>query len=131
MNGFARLLFSVILAIGFASAAACADTPRQFKDLKEATAVLDQCLAAHSRQQLLKIVAQPDGNFGRSPALFDSLTREWKRTGPFSVLYSSRKFPVVGSTFKLGGHDSELGHMHIDFKRTEAGWVLDDIWICR
>lgn len=131
MNEFARHVLSVILAIGLASVTASADSPRRFKDLKEATAILDQCLATHSRQQLLKTVAQSDGNFAQAPALFDSLTREWKRTGPFSVLYSSRKFPVVGSTFKLGGHDSELGHMHIDFKRADGGWVLDDIWICR
>ena len=29
------------------------------------------------------------------------------------------------------GREAELGCIHIDFQKIEAGWVLDEIWVCR
>jgi hypothetical protein len=45
--------------------------------------------------------------------------------------YGHLEFPARGDTFKLGGHASELGHLHVDFVRVEGGWRLRDIWNCR
>lgn len=46
-------------------------------------------------------------------------------------LYAGRKFPDGDTAFKLGGHDAELGHIHIDFARSVQGWRLRQIWMCR
>jgi hypothetical protein len=46
-------------------------------------------------------------------------------------LYGRREFPDQATTFKLGGHDRELGHVHMDFVRAEVGWQLKEIWVCR
>jgi hypothetical protein len=45
--------------------------------------------------------------------------------------YSRRAFPIQEARFKLGGHGQELGHIHIDFVRSETGWQLENIWQCR
>jgi hypothetical protein len=45
--------------------------------------------------------------------------------------YSGREFPARAGEFKLGGHDAELGHLHLDYRCTPEGWVLQKIWICR
>ncbi len=47
------------------------------------------------------------------------------------ALYAGRAFPANATTLKLGGHGRELGHVHIDFARSEATWELENIWICR
>jgi hypothetical protein len=49
----------------------------------------------------------------------------------FRRRYEDRQFPADHETFKLGGHFRELGCIHMDFTRTEQGWVIDDIWECR
>ena len=50
---------------------------------------------------------------------------------PLLSLYRLHRFPWLRRRYKLGGHDRELGHVHIDFSRTPAGWELDHINICR
>lgn len=45
--------------------------------------------------------------------------------------YAKLEFPAQADTFKLGGHASELGHLHVDFVRVDGGWRLKDIWNCR
>jgi hypothetical protein len=47
------------------------------------------------------------------------------------TLYAGRSFPGEGDEFKLGGHDKELGHIHIDFVRNGDGWEINNIWMCR
>jgi hypothetical protein len=47
------------------------------------------------------------------------------------LLYAGRSFPSQDERFKLGGHGKELGHLHIDFVRSELGWQLENIWQCR
>lgn len=46
-------------------------------------------------------------------------------------LYEGWEFPADGQEFKLGGHGKELGHIHVDFEMTAAGWCLKEVWICR
>jgi hypothetical protein len=40
-------------------------------------------------------------------------------------------FPQDAEAFKLGGHNKELGHIHIDFRKVGARWQLEAIWKCR
>lgn len=53
------------------------------------------------------------------------------RSQSLRLLYAGREFPVEKEAFKLGGHGGELGHVHIDFLRIDAAWLLKEIWICR
>jgi hypothetical protein len=46
-------------------------------------------------------------------------------------LYEAREFPRDTQEFKLGGHGKELGHIHVDFQMTAAGWYLKEVSICR
>ena len=57
--------------------------------------------------------------------------REQHAATPLTRLYAGKRFPLFGRAFKLGGHDRELGHIHIDFVRAESGWELERIWMCR
>jgi hypothetical protein len=57
--------------------------------------------------------------------------RDLNAETPLVQLYAGRKFPADGRDLKLGGHGSELGHIHIDFVRTDRGWEIHRIWMCR
>jgi hypothetical protein len=45
--------------------------------------------------------------------------------------YRDRRFPAGDKRFTLGGHLAELGCIHLEFRKLECGWVLDEIFICR
>jgi len=53
------------------------------------------------------------------------------QAGCLRALYKGQEFPEDATAYKLGGHDSELGYIHIDFVRQPDGWTLQRIWICR
>ncbi len=44
---------------------------------------------------------------------------------------AEKEFPCDCVEFKLGGHQSELGHIHIDFAKRDDSWVIKSIWMCR
>ena len=127
----ARLLLTLAFILGFPLFAA-EQSPRGFPSLAEATRVLDTALAAPNRTAALNALL-PAGKtyFSRHPEVVEMLLNEHRRTGAFTKLYADRHFPSTASTFKLGGHASELGHIHIDFVRDAEGWRLKDIWNCR
>lgn len=62
--------------------------------------------------------------------VLDRLREQNSRT-PLVTLYAGRKFPTTAKDFKLGGHDRELGHIHIDFVRSGTMWHIQKIWMCR
>ena len=64
------------------------------------------------------------------PWVLDSLL-EQNATTPLIELYAGRSFPPSATVYKLGGHAKELGHIHIDFVRSDAGWEIQRIWMCR
>ena len=45
--------------------------------------------------------------------------------------YLLRRFPSGAQEFELGGHNKELGHVHVNFVRAGASWQIKEIWICR
>ena len=46
-------------------------------------------------------------------------------------IFKGRTFPTDKNKFKLGGHDKELGHWHIDFLKHKGNWYLSRIWYCQ
>ena len=57
--------------------------------------------------------------------------RERHESTPLPELYADREFPQDAREFKLGGHAKELGHIHIDFVKSKAGWEIQRVWMCR
>lgn len=53
------------------------------------------------------------------------------RDQPLARIFADLEFPEVGDSYKLGGHDKELGHIHIDFEKHRGMWELSKIWECR
>ena len=123
--------FVVLCFVGGLSVAG-EDKPPQFSSLAEAVQALDGALAApNPGAALLALLPAGTTYLSEHPEVAAMLCKERERTGPFSKLYAKRQFPEAATTFKLGGHQSELGHIHIDFIREGAAWKLKDIWNCR
>jgi hypothetical protein len=59
------------------------------------------------------------------------LLKEIDKKTPLPFLYAKASFPPKANKFKLGGHGSELGHIHIDFIKKKGKWFLDKIWLCK
>lgn len=59
------------------------------------------------------------------------LLKEIDEKTPFPTLYEGFSFPADADRFKLGGHDSELGHIHVDFAKKDDKWFLERIWLCK
>lgn len=107
--------------------AALADSPaRTFTDLQEAVRFIADTLDSNDHDALTAASREP------LPAEWVlQRLRERHAATPLPQLYAGRRFPLLGRAFKLGGHDRELGHLHIDFARVESGWALERIWMCR
>ena len=50
---------------------------------------------------------------------------------PIQDLYANKSFPIFRKRFTLGGHNKELGHVHICFIKTDGVWRLEDIFECK
>ncbi len=111
---------------------------RSFQTLAAAVDWIAGCIEANAPLELAAAFA-----YTRSPQharqadpqhfakwVFPVLQARHRATG-LRALYAGRSFPQEGRHLTLGGHDAELGHLHIDFSRTREGWVLDEIWMCR
>lgn len=108
------------------------NNPPRFSSLAEAVQALDSALAApNPGAALLALLPAKKTYLSENPYVAAMLLKERERTGPFTKLYANRQFPEAATTFKLGGHASELGHIHIDFIREGAAWKLKDVWNCR
>jgi hypothetical protein len=99
---------------------------RVFSNLYQATRFLTSVLNHDDRDRLASACRRPPPREWELTRL-----REVNAETPLVRLYAGRWFPADADTFKLGGHAAELGHIHIDFVRTRAGWVIDRIWMCR
>ena len=56
--------------------------------------------------------------------------QDLNKAKPLRTLYAHRTFPTEADAFKLGGHMSELGFIHINFIRTNGIWYLNSIMEC-
>jgi hypothetical protein len=107
---------------------AAGEKPAAFTALKDAVAFIAGCLDKGDFDRL----AASCSNAAR-PATknaLESLKRTHEKT-PLPKLYEGKEFPADKDAFKLGGHMSELGFIHIDFVRKDGAWCLDSIWMCR
>ena len=110
---------------------------KYFCSLSEAVVFIAECIGNNSASELMAQLA----HVGRPTTMIDYPAYFAQRIFPqlkqrhqeidFRVRYKDQSFSVDDVRFKLGGHMKELGYIHIDFMKTDQGWVLDDIWECR
>ena len=129
-----RLLFGAPLGVGFLisslvwAAPAAGEKPPTFTALKDAVAFIADCLDKNDLDRLAAACANKDGRTNKNA--LEALRRSNENT-PLGKRYAGREFPTDKDTFKLGGHMSELGFIHIDFVKRDNAWRLDNIWMCR
>jgi len=109
-----------------------------FQSLAEAVDFISDCTESDSaitlfnqtveaERQTEKYIERPD-HFAQW--VFPQLRRQYQIMD-FRDRYRGRSFPVNAQRLKLGGHDKELGHIHIDFIKRGEGWVIERICECR
>ena len=111
---------------------------KRFHTLADAIAFISECVETNSarvlfdqtvfaEQQAEKYVEHPD-HFIKFT--FPTLLHKFQEID-FRTRYKDTLFPIEAERFKLGGHDKELGHIHIDFLKRGDAWVIEKIWCCR
>ncbi len=53
------------------------------------------------------------------------------KSKPLRDMYADKSFPADKTSFTLGGHNKELGHVHICFIQTNGVWKLENIFECK
>ena len=113
-------------------------TIKQFHSLAAAIAFISECVESNSALALFNqsvLIERQSEQFVEHPDhfiefTFPELQRQFQIMD-FRIRYKDSSFPDNTEIFKLGGHDKELGHTHIDFLRRGDDWVIDKIWQCR
>ena len=101
-----------------------------FPSLADALRFLEECLDAGDAARL---AAACRDRKGCTPQAFEALKHHHGLQG-LHARYAGRDFPDGEDAFTLGGHASELGHVHIDFARRglfRKAWTLEAVWVCR
>lgn len=122
-------ILTLFLACATAQAQESAAAKPNFPSLRAALIWMDLQLGSGDYKQLqssLRSPQSPDAQLGVFRALHAA-----QRTAPLADLFKNRSFPEDKNQLKLGGHNRELGHIHIDFIRMDGHWYLDRIWMCR
>jgi hypothetical protein len=107
---------------------------RSFETLAGALQFIVDCLDKNDYPKLVGICVgghKPNGVYlaqYRTP--FDMLRAAHQKESLLKR-YDGKRFPEEEKTFKLGGHMSELGCVHVDFVKKNDQWFLADIWNCR
>lgn len=105
-----------------------------FLNLKNAVEFISKCLENDDYKKLSETCI---GGVRKNPpyivqhkVVFEML-KEQNQKIPLIKLYSEIEFPKDKDKFKLGGHMSELGCIHIDFVKKDGKWYIGDIWSCK
>jgi hypothetical protein len=73
--------------------------------------------------------------WAKASATADEMKQWWTKLGECHKQYDYRKWleraeRIEDATqFKVGGHS--FGHMHVDWEKTDEGWRIGKVWICR
>lgn len=125
------LLGCLWLSLGVASGIRAEKAAPSFGKLSEALVFLQKALDNNDYAALsTACLAGEKGMLAQQRAPFDQL-KSAHQAKTLKERYGKLQFPDKGDTFKLGGHDSEVGHLHVDFVRVKHQWHLQDIYLCR
>ena len=105
-----------------------------FESLESALSFLEAHLENDNAHELFDACVEGRASESLRPVIFERLKKIQAEIG-LRKLYLDRSppcsFPANADSFKLGGHNKELGHIHIDFKKVNSNWQLNAIWMCR
>jgi hypothetical protein len=99
-----------------------------FDSVEKALTFVTSCLENDKLDELFRACATPSDkvvfacDVGRLRAISEKV--------PLLRLYGNPTFPTKRSTLKIGGHSAQLGHIHIDFIKTDNGWSLQNVASC-
>ena len=109
-----------------------------FDTLAQAVDFISDRLESDDVSGLMSQVAQAQRRLERKPDFRDYFAQfvfaqlqAKHREKDLRQRYAGLGFPADDTRHKLGGHMAELGCLHIDFEKQDAGWSLHNIWICR
>lgn len=111
-------------------------TIKQFNSLESAITFIAECVESNSAAALFDQTVSAKGQqlFKEADyfvaSTFPSLKKQFQALD-FRTRYKGLSFPENETMFKLGGHNKELGHIHIDFLKISDNWVIEKIWQCR
>jgi hypothetical protein len=116
-------------------------TAPTFYVLSEAVEFIADCLDNEDYDKLLGALTKQYMVPGAAPELREEilqsrlraihLLKERHQQIRLDLLYEGKVFPSGATAYKLGGHGKELGHLHIDFRKVNGDWALEEIFVCR
>ena len=124
------LVSTFLLLATLVTAFAGSETPPDFKNLSTFLAWADKKLDADDHAAL--VAAQTDTTDSPASKLVYVKALDTQLAGKkLATVFQAREFPGDAETVKLGGHDKEPGHFHLDFRKHGHSWQLARIWQCR
>ena len=119
------------ISVGAGRSGAAENSKPGFARLAEALAFIQTALEKNDYAALRGACATGEkACLAQQRAPFDQLQAA-HQAKPLTERFGKLDFPDQADTFKLGGHGSEIGHLHVDFIRTQGKWQLRDIYNCR
>jgi hypothetical protein len=104
-------------------------------DIDPATATLVQALEDWITLLEANNTETAQKRWANDSAAADRMKQSWAKLAECHKRYNYRKWlngtERIGDAkeFKVGGHDYD--HMHVDWQKTERGWRIAQVWICR
>jgi hypothetical protein len=106
--------------------AGAADARRPgFTNMAEVVEFLGQCVQQNDLARFTNACISPSH---AGAHVFDALKKVDAKT-PLKEIYAGKQFPA--SSFTMGGHDKELGHINIPLLKTNGTWYIVDYFVCR
>ena len=108
-------------------------SPYEFHDLDAAMGFVIRCIETDDVESIITAMkherkVQP--YLERNKHVFDRLKAQ-HAAKPYEEFTKDLSFPADVTEFKVGGHGSEYGHIHIDFEKRGDKWCLKSIWDCK
>ena len=104
------------------------------RSLDKALSFIEKCLDDNNLNGLFDACREDRESDYMRPVVLEHLQQIQADVGLRSLYLDCSPpvaFPQDAETFKLGGHNMELGHIHIDFCKVRSRWQLEAIWMCR
>lgn len=107
--------------------AGAADAGRGFTNMAEVVDFLADCVQQNDLARFTNACVKPKY---AGAIVFDALKRLDAKT-PLKEIYAGKEFPAKRSSFTMGGHAKELGHINIPLLKRNGTWYIRDYFICR
>ena len=105
-----------------------------FRDLEEAFDFMSECFESDDYNRFYEAIIDRKEKY--SPGIervkeYFFMLKGVHMNKSLREIYSDREFPLDDGEFKLGGHMSELGFLHINFRKKGDYWYLASVYTCR